>query len=372
MSDRNGNGESNPTDSARKRAFGKFWHRTGLKPFGPDFHDSLVNVMRASPKVACLTERVWAWQRWRSWCNSSEYAISDWKGGYPLDQTDCTLDIWWLKHGMSAEWVAGAPRELRADWRRRKEVQHFKPNVNGAFATIEARGDLRFESGKSYSVVSPPADKSPSAVVGSNNRYLTDKDFLAWRAVARSDNHQQFLVVRSAFYEARKIARSDYREWLSLATGRTASPTEGDVIRPNPSGNGREPSAAAVSSEPRTNAAAALTPILEAFAPYGGITDSRARRLLKDCGGATPVEVGDKAREIAGSIKGPGRKNVVGILLTQLPEFFHSEAALAQWLRQREQSADESTAEETERAERRAQLRALIEEEEEKAEGAGS
>ena len=241
----NGNG-NNGNESARKKAFNKFWERTGRKPFGPDFHDSMVNVMSASPRVACLTERVWAWQRWRSWCNSSEHAKSDWRDGSPaLDQTDCALDIWWLKHGMTAEWVMGAPSELRKKERQRKEVQHFKPRVSIAFGKVITRGDIRFEDGKLVSVMSPrllnSATEQPPLVAKYSNRFLSDKRFHAWRAVAKSSNHEGFMVAKSTWNQVLVVARSDYREWLELTTADTASLTDGVLIPPN-AGNGAAPS----------------------------------------------------------------------------------------------------------------------------------
>ena len=91
-----------------------------------------------------------------------------------------------------------------------------------------------------------------------------------------------------------------------------------------------------------------ITPILEAFRPIaGGITDSRARRLLKDCGGATPQEIAARASELIPGIKANKHAHSPVAILTgsetkpgELPRFFHSPAALKQWRREREVIAD--------------------------------
>lgn len=57
-------------------AFLEFHERVGLQPFAPESIDSLVAVMR-DPND-CLSERMFAWAKWRVWSNSSEYAASDW------------------------------------------------------------------------------------------------------------------------------------------------------------------------------------------------------------------------------------------------------------------------------------------------------
>jgi hypothetical protein len=220
----------------RERAFHEFRKRIGTRAgdgklivpaFGPEFHDSMVRVMASPPRVACLTERYWAWVRWRAWCNSSEFAVSSWDNDprepqYALDQTDAALDIWWFKHGRPAEWVEGAPRKFRDHERQRKEVQHFKARISEAAAKVEARGSYKSKTGKLYAVVSPldgdSAPKPPPAVAGSSNRYLSDKDFLTWWSVAGSSNYQAFLDARSAFNEARRVARSAYREYVAQAT----------------------------------------------------------------------------------------------------------------------------------------------------------
>ncbi len=96
-----------------------------------------------------------------------------------------------------------------------------------------------------------------------------------------------------------------------------------------------------------------IAPIMAAFAGWNGFTDAKARRLLKDCGGATPQEVADKARQEFATIAGnKAVRNPVGLVITNLQEFFHSPDALKQWRRERDIAADEAAAEEQNTAER--------------------
>jgi hypothetical protein len=99
-----------------------------------------------------------------------------------------------------------------------------------------------------------------------------------------------------------------------------------------------------------------IAPILEAFRPLrGGITDSHARRLLKDCGGATPAEIADKTGEcIAAVINQRTVKNPAGLVIHKLMEFFHAPASLEMWRRDREEQAAQEAA-----AARRAEERRL-------------
>ena len=121
----------------------------------------------------------------------------------------------------------------------------FKPRVSVAFGKVEARGDIRFEDGKLLSVMSPrllnTATDQPSAVAKYSNRFLSDKRFHAWRAVAKSSNHEGFMVAKSTWNQVLVVARSDYREWLELTTADTASLTDSGLIPPN-AGNGAAPS----------------------------------------------------------------------------------------------------------------------------------
>jgi len=86
--------------------------------------------------------------------------------------------------------------------------------------------------------------------------------------------------------------------------------------------------------DPGTPTPPSIEPILEAFAPYGGLSDSRARRLLLNCGDAAAEEVAARAGEIAAGVRGPN-KNVAGILWNQLPEFFAGREGVAKWRRGR-------------------------------------
>jgi hypothetical protein len=137
-----------------------------------------------------------------------------------------------------------------------------------------------------------------------------------------------------------------------------------------------EPAAADPPPEHKPDPRPDLTPIIEAFKPIGGITDSTARKLIRDTGGATPEHIGAKAtQEIARIRRLPNITNPTGLVIEHLRQFFHSPGPLAQWLREYEEievkeSAANRRAEERER-ERQELFEQLLKEEVEKA-GGGS
>jgi hypothetical protein len=107
-----------------------------------------------------------------------------------------------------------------------------------------------------------------------------------------------------------------------------------------------------------------IAPILEAFRPLrGGITDSHARRLLKDCGGATPAEIADKTGEfIAAVINQRTVKNPAGLVIHKLMEFFHAPASLEMWRRDREEQAAQEAAAAQRAEERRLEVERELQE----------
>jgi hypothetical protein len=213
----------------RDQVFREFHKQVGGKPFAPDFIDSLITVMRAT-EDACWTEQVWAWQRWRSWANSSKYAVSDWnpdKAWY-LDQLDCCLDLWWLQQGRDVKWIDGLSRQAREDYRkdfRRKRDEREYPDlvalkypINRAFSQLQSRGNLDFEGRKIYSLVSPTTKSTSPKVAGPRNFSFDDEDFMSWWKVAGPRNFSDFQEARERYNEAKKVARSAYRKYLDHKT----------------------------------------------------------------------------------------------------------------------------------------------------------
>lgn len=104
-------------------------------------------------------------------------------------------------------------------------------------------------------------------------------------------------------------------------------------------------------SQPDIPAPDSITPILEAFKPVGGILHSKARWLMRNCPGATAVEIADKASElIPGILKNKTVHSAVAVLLGsqinigELRRFFHSADDLKQWRREREETATNDAA----------------------------
>ena len=199
--------------AARRRTFRAFHEKVGLKPFSPEFFDSLYLTMRLGPGMICLTEQVWAWVRWRTWGNSSERAMSGWDGSaYGLDQTDCALDLYWFRTGKSPEYVEGAPRELRRQERQSAGVKAMKYRVSRAFAKVEARGHIDMIGHEIYARVSPQVIES-SLKVAEPATFEKDEEFLSWWKVADACNFSEWEDSRSRYYSARKVARARYKEY---------------------------------------------------------------------------------------------------------------------------------------------------------------
>jgi hypothetical protein len=209
----------------RDQVFREFHKQVGNKPFAPDFIDSLITVMRAT-EAACWTEQVWAWQRWRSWANSSKYAVSDWnpdKAWY-LDQLDCCLDLWWLQQGRDVKWIEGQSRQSREDYRkdfrRKREEQEYpdlvalKNPINHAFSKLHSRGNLDFGGRKIYALVSPPATPPSPKITRTNDLSIKNKKFMDWWKITWTNDFQEFEEARKRYNEARQIARTAYQRYL--------------------------------------------------------------------------------------------------------------------------------------------------------------
>lgn len=203
----------------RERVFHEFHKRVGLKPFAPEFIDSLVAVMR-DPK-ACLSERVFAWAKWRAWGNSSEYAVSDWDPGLArsLDQLDCAVDLAWFEEGKRILWVEGAPEGFRKKARGGPETPRLikdKSKISKAFSKNECRGTVHLEGHRVKPVANLPAvvEKRLTA----HATFEGNQAFFKWWKVDDPGNSQAFEVAQSAYYAARKIARIAYRRYKDQAT----------------------------------------------------------------------------------------------------------------------------------------------------------
>jgi hypothetical protein len=149
------------------------------------------------------------------------------------------------------------------------------------------------------------------------------------------------------------------------AQARTPAHIEERSERNKPKRNGASAAATTTAAAGAAAAAApepliAIAPVLEAFAPIDGITDSKARRLIDDCAGASAKEIAAKASElIPGIQRNPRAHNPVAILVSELVKFFaDSPAACAMWRRDRQAAADAEEARNRRAAERRAQLEA--------------
>lgn len=213
----------------RDQVFKEFYKQVGSKPFAPEFIDSLIAVMRAT-EGACWTEQVWAWQRWRSWANSSKYAVSDWnpEKAWYLDQLDCCLDLWWFQQGREVKWIEGQSRkareEYRKDFRRDPEDRQYpdlvalKNPVNNACAKLRLRGNLDFEGRKIYSLVSPPAQLPTPKITWTNDFHRQEAAFLEWWKITWTNDFQEFEEARKRYNEARKIQRAAYQRYLDQKT----------------------------------------------------------------------------------------------------------------------------------------------------------
>ena len=213
----------------RDQVFREFYKQVGSKPFAPEFIDSLIAVMRAT-EGACWTEQVWAWQRWRSWANSSKYAVSDWnpEKAWYLDQLDCCLDLWWFQQGRDVKWIEGQSRkareEYRKDFRRKPEDREFpdlvglKQSVNLAFVKLRFRGNVDFEGRKIYALVSPPAAPPIPKITRTTDFHSQDKEFLEWWKITWTTDFQEFEEARKRYNEARKIQRAAYQRYLDQQT----------------------------------------------------------------------------------------------------------------------------------------------------------
>jgi len=172
------------------------------------------------------------------------------------------------------------------------------------------------------------------------------------------ENTPQFITVSTAlpFLAPEEPETSAIIEAVESLRARTGKPlsyavrVSGDYIEvaisPRVSGSGDSPA-----PPPRPSHPDSIAPILEAFLPAGGIlSESDARRLLRNCQGATAVEIGARAAQlipdlVAAKQRGAFRTTVVGVLLKQLPEFFQGEG-VDMWRRDRQTKEDEAADEE--------------------------
>ena len=140
----------------RSQAFNDFADRNRGKAYGPEFHDSLIQTMRIPDGKICRDEQAWAWVRWRTWCNSSETAMSSWhSSGWELDQVDCALDLHWFQSGKDVRWIDSRTKEERKIARSLPEVKKRRSSISRAFQVVEARGQIDLSRGRIYAVVSP-------------------------------------------------------------------------------------------------------------------------------------------------------------------------------------------------------------------------
>lgn len=204
---------------ARRHAFDAFAERVGRKRYGPEFVDSLVQTMRIPAGYIDLDEQVWAWTRWRSWCNSSETARSSWHSdGWDLDQIDCALDLHWFQTGREVRDIEDASRQERAEARLLPEVRKRKSSVCRAFAKVEARGHVDLSRGRIYAAISPQFSpqvvEKLKLVADVSNYDLSDPNFVAWLQVADASNLlNDMKQAEKALAAVRKVARARYREF---------------------------------------------------------------------------------------------------------------------------------------------------------------
>jgi hypothetical protein len=301
----------------RERAFQDFHKQAGLKPFAPEFLDSLIATMRYSE---CLTERIHAWGRWRAWGNSSLYAVSDWDAGRPLDQLDCIIELAWFKAGKPVEWVIGAPEHVREA--ERNTGRSLKGQYSRAFARLVSERRLEIKGRKIYPVVSPDNLEVKPKVAGSSN-FQGDEEFMKWWEVADSSNFQAFKVAWTTFVEARKVARNAYRQYQETATPEPPIIIPVKVVSNTAAADGPEQQpAAAVLSGPTADETATVH---EAMSRYGPCDLDTAERVIEnsrqECPDVSADEVVqmivEKGRNITRSTQRP-----IGLLFSIVPKGF--------------------------------------------------
>jgi hypothetical protein len=303
-----------------------------MKPFAPEFHDSLIATMCYSE---CLTERIYAWSRWRAWANSSLFAASDWfEHRQPLDQIDCIVDLTWFKEGKPVDWVTGAPGSVRIP--AREAAQQLKGQYSRAFAQLRFEGRLEFRDRKIYPVISPPTSKSNASDAEFSN-WRDDPGFLEyWRVAefsnfqAREDAKRQLAQAQKLLREQDRVAESAYREYRKTATSKAPILISVKVVSNTAAANGSEPE---TTTEPEPAAAVAPLPatpeetiaVQEAMNRYGSCDPDTAQRVImnsrQECPDASVTEVvqviSEKGRNITGSTKNP-----IGLLVSIVPKGF--------------------------------------------------
>jgi len=327
----------------------------GSKPFAPDFIDSLTATMRFSES---LTERIYAWVRWRAWGNSAQFAATDWAKDRqrPLDQIDCIVDLRWFEEGKPLEWITGAPESVRTPARENTETR--RAQYSRGFGRLEDEGRIEFKGRKIYPVVSPTPQKSAASRAEISN-FRTDSEFLAhWKDtefsnfLAREHAKQQLAEAQKLLREHDRIAEAAHRKYRQSATSdepilmsvKTVVITAtAEAPSPDP-----EPAAAAVpppsgpqiqtahrrppdSWEPTTDEVAEVR---TALAPFGPADFETAERLIvrcrQKCPDATAPEVAQMISEKSPSIT-RNTQNPIALLMKIVPPAFEGYRETMDW-----------------------------------------
>lgn len=329
---------SDTNGSPRGKAYHDFIKRTGNRRFIPEFVASMVRTMEIAEGI-CLTERVWAWVRWRTWGNSSETAMSSWHSdGWELDQIDCAVDLSWIEQGKTPDEIEDSSRDERARARVQPDIRKRKAPLSRAFAILKARGQVDLSRGRIYALVAPNSPQvvdNRLLVAGSSNYDLQNPDFLSWLQVAGSSDYEEFQSARTSYYQARKVARSRYKEWLEQQPPEAASLFKKKTNRPKVSQS--------VDPVPETGLTDRLTEIQHAI-PQDVIIqckESPGKQLLERLSDAlkdAPVE--DFRRRITQRRKAISS---LGLLLNLARDVSGAWYRLQQARRQTEQQQDESS-----------------------------
>lgn len=242
------------------------------------------------------------------------------------------------------------------------EGPRLEPAVLRRFST------LLNQLGSDDDLITVPVNGNPDGA--KHQVRAADYRTVVWKRII--DNRTAFLrTLKTARYSERK----DYSDTATLVRNlidQRESPEEvhsaaaASVLSPAAAAAGAPSDAPGSASPPphpsHEEALSDYQPvigIIEAFRPLGVITESKCRRLLKDCGGATALEISTKAaKEVPGILAQVRRgavSNPVGLLIHKLEQFFHSPAQVDQWRRECEEEAIQQAAAERRAEERRQQ-----------------
>lgn len=233
--------------SSRKQAFARFYDELNRQPFTPYPIDTLIRTMATAP---CLSERVYAWQLWRSFGNACMCAVSDWnpKYAYVLDQRDCALDLAWFEEGRPLEWVEGMPRNYRERARidgapeRPKKVK-AKQRISEAFAVNDSLGRIRSEGQKLITVTTKFDVKEhsvrQSTVKSPAKSGLSDPAFIEWWKVRNAQDFLAFEEAQKRYFELLKVRKAADHEFRRERISETPILIEGKNLRNNSQERGR-------------------------------------------------------------------------------------------------------------------------------------